>query len=92
MGKFLLSSEEKLQMAKKYMKKCSACLDIKIMQAGHQRLNACNSSYSGSRGQEDHGSKPAQENSSQNPILKIPNTKKRAGGVAQGKRKKEKCK
>jgi hypothetical protein len=44
----------------------------------------CNLSYSGSRVQEDQGSKPAQANSSQDPILKKPFTKKRAGGVAQG--------
>jgi hypothetical protein len=47
---------------------------------------ACNPSYSGGRDQEDHGLKPAQANSSQYPILKIPNTKKkkkRTGGVAQ---------
>jgi hypothetical protein len=45
--------------------------------------HTCNPSYSGGRDQEDHGSKPAQANSSQDPVLKIPNTK-RAGGVAQG--------
>jgi hypothetical protein len=39
-------------------------------------------SYSGGRDQEDQGSKPARVNSLQNPILKIPNTKK--GWVAQG--------
>jgi hypothetical protein len=44
--------------------------------------HTCNSSYSGGRDKEDHGSKPAKPNSSQNPILKIPNTK-RAGEVAQ---------
>jgi hypothetical protein len=32
--------------------------------------HACNPSYSGGRDQEDHGSKPAQTNSSQDPILK----------------------
>jgi hypothetical protein len=45
--------------------------------------HACNPSYSGRREQEDHSSKPAWANSLQNPISKIPNTK-RAGGVAQG--------
>jgi hypothetical protein len=44
--------------------------------------HACNPSYSGGRDQEDHGSKPAPANSSQNPILKKPITK-RAGGMAQ---------
>jgi hypothetical protein len=44
---------------------------------------ACYPSYSGGRDQENRGSKPAQANSLQDPILKIPNTKK-AGGVAQG--------
>jgi hypothetical protein len=43
---------------------------------------ACNPSYSGGRDQEDHGSKPAQANSSQDPISKIHNIK-RPGGVAQ---------
>jgi hypothetical protein len=38
--------------------------------------HACNPSYSGGRDQEHHGSKPAQANSSQGPILKIPITKK----------------
>jgi hypothetical protein len=45
--------------------------------------HACNPSYSGGRDQEDQGLKPAQANSSQDPISKIPITK-RAGGVAQG--------
>jgi hypothetical protein len=43
----------------------------------------CNSSYSGDRNQKDYGSKPSQANSSRDPILKIPMTK-RAGGVAPG--------
>jgi hypothetical protein len=34
--------------------------------------HACNPSYSGVRDQEDQGSKPAQANSSQDPISKIP--------------------
>jgi hypothetical protein len=38
--------------------------------------HTCNLSYSGGRDQEDHGSKPAQANSSRDPILKIPNPKK----------------
>jgi hypothetical protein len=45
--------------------------------------HVCNPSYSGGRGQEDGGSKPAQSNSLQDPILKKPITK-RADGVAQG--------
>jgi hypothetical protein len=36
----------------------------------------CNPTCSGSRDQEDPGSKPPQANSSRDPILKIPNTKK----------------
>jgi hypothetical protein len=44
----------------------------------------CDPSYSGSRDQEDRGSKPAQANSSQDPILKKTHHKKRASGVAQG--------
>jgi hypothetical protein len=47
--------------------------------------NACNPSYSRGRDQEDHGTKPAQANSSQDPVTKIKkNHKKRAGRVAQG--------
>jgi hypothetical protein len=42
-----------------------------------------NPSYLGGRDQEDHGLRPAQENSSQDHISKIPNRKKRAGGMAQ---------
>jgi hypothetical protein len=45
--------------------------------------HSCNPSYSEGRNQEDFSLKPAPANSSQNPIWKIPNTK-RAGGVAQG--------
>jgi hypothetical protein len=44
-----------------------------------------NPSYSGGRDQDDLGSKPAQANSSWDPILKKKNYhKKKAGGVAQG--------
>jgi hypothetical protein len=38
-------------------------------------LNAYNPSYSGGRDQEDHGSKPAQANSSVSPCLEKPFTK-----------------
>jgi hypothetical protein len=44
---------------------------------------ACNPSYSEGRDQEDRSPKPPQANSSQDPILRIHNTK-RVGGVAQG--------
>jgi hypothetical protein len=37
--------------------------------------HACNPTYSGGRDQEDHGLKPAQANSLQDPILKKPFTK-----------------
>jgi hypothetical protein len=43
-----------------------------------------NPSCSGSRNQEDHSSKPAQENSLQDPILKNPISKNWASRVAQG--------
>jgi hypothetical protein len=46
--------------------------------------HACNPSYLGGRDQEDCSSKPAQANSSQDPILKKTHQKKQAGGVAQG--------
>jgi hypothetical protein len=45
--------------------------------------HTCNPNYSGGRDQEDCSSKPAQENSSQDPISKKTYHKKRAGGVAQ---------
>jgi hypothetical protein len=38
-------------------------------------IDTCNPSYSGGRDQEDHGSKAAQANSSQDPILKNPSQK-----------------
>jgi hypothetical protein len=48
---------------------------------GHQCC-AYNPSYSGSIEQEDHGLRPAQANSSRDPVSKIPSTK-RASGAAQ---------
>jgi hypothetical protein len=42
-----------------------------------------NPSFSGGRDQEDCGSKPAMENSMQDPISKKNYYKKRVGGVAQ---------
>jgi hypothetical protein len=42
-----------------------------------------NPSYSGGRDQEDGGSKPAQANSSRDPISKKNLSQKRTGGVAQ---------
>jgi hypothetical protein len=54
---------------------------LKILPVAH----ACNTSYSGGRDQEDHGSKPAWANSSTRPyLIKKTHHKKRAGGVAQG--------
>jgi hypothetical protein len=45
--------------------------------------HACNPSYSGSRDQEDHGSKPAQAKSSTRPYLEKKNpSQRRAGRVA----------
>jgi hypothetical protein len=45
--------------------------------------HACNSSYPGDRDHEDHSSKSAQANSSQDLISKNP-SQERAGGVTQG--------
>jgi hypothetical protein len=45
--------------------------------------HACNPSYSVGRDQEDHSLKPAQANSSKDPIWKNP-SEKRTGGVTQG--------
>jgi hypothetical protein len=47
--------------------------------------HTCNPSHSGGRDQEDHGSKPAQRNSSSDPILEKNPSQKRAGRVAQVK-------
>jgi hypothetical protein len=46
--------------------------------------HTCNHSYLGGRDHEDHSSKPAQANSSQDPIWKKIPSQERAGGVAQG--------
>jgi hypothetical protein len=47
--------------------------------------HACNPSYSGGRDQEDHGSKPAWANGSQDPIpTKNKISQKRVGGIAHG--------
>jgi hypothetical protein len=46
--------------------------------------HTCNPSYSDGRDQEDHGSKPAQANSSVRPYLEKALHKKGAGGVFQG--------
>jgi hypothetical protein len=46
-------------------------------------VHACNPSYSGSRDQEDCGSKAAQANSSVRPNLKKNPSQKKAGRVAQ---------
>jgi hypothetical protein len=62
----------------------SALLCIKYNASPATVAPSCNSSYSGGRDQEDHGSKPAQANSFARPYLKEnPSHKKRAGGVAQ---------
>jgi hypothetical protein len=45
--------------------------------------HACNPSYLRGREQEDWDLKPTGANSSRHPILKIPNTKKKAGRVIQ---------
>jgi hypothetical protein len=56
---------------------------VKLYQgARHWVANTCNLSYSGSRDQYVHGSKPAQENSWQDPILKKTHHKNKAGIVA----------
>jgi hypothetical protein len=47
-------------------------------------VHACNPSYSGGRDQEDRDLKPAQANSSWDPIKKK-KSQKRAGRVAQGR-------
>jgi hypothetical protein len=70
-------SSEKVQMANKYIK----IFDIFSHQGNTNQLgtpvaHACNPSNSGGRDQEDYSFKPAQANSLQDPILKIPITKK----------------
>jgi hypothetical protein len=64
---------------------CSAQLETALkIQMNSQVLvgHACNPSHSGGRDQEHHGSKPAPENSSQDPILTKPYVK-RLGRVTQ---------
>jgi hypothetical protein len=46
--------------------------------------HACHPSYLGDRDQEDHSSKPAWANNSQDPISKKDPSQKRTGRVAQG--------
>jgi hypothetical protein len=55
----------------------------KKLAEGQWLAHTCNPSYSGGRDQEDHGLKPAQANSSQDPILRKLITKW-VGEVAQG--------
>jgi hypothetical protein len=49
--------------------------DIKNANSRAPVAHTCNSSYSGGRDQEDHGSKPARANSSRDPISKNPSQK-----------------
>jgi hypothetical protein len=51
-------------------------LPLKMPSSWALVAHACNPSYSGGRDQEDHGSKPAQANSSPDPNLKKPIIKK----------------
>jgi hypothetical protein len=68
----------------KELHRARRCWDLKCPpQPGANDL-PCNPGYLGGRDQEDHSSKPAWANSSQDPISKTPITKKGAGGVAQG--------
>jgi hypothetical protein len=46
--------------------------------------HACTPSYSGGRDQEDHGLKSSLANSSLDPMLKIPNTRKGWGNGSSG--------
>jgi hypothetical protein len=48
----------------------------KFLLPGTSVSSTCNPSYSGGRDQEDHGLKPAQENSSRDPISKKSHHKK----------------
>jgi hypothetical protein len=47
---------------------------LPLLTKTHQGLGT--GGYSGGKDEEDHGSKPAQANSSQSSVSKIPNTKK----------------
>jgi hypothetical protein len=63
---------------------CTQCGDFLEMEEQWAPVtHACNPSYLGGRAQKDHGSNPAQENSSSNLSQKNP-SKKRVGGMAQG--------
>jgi hypothetical protein len=54
--------------------------------------HTCNRSYSRGRNQEDCSSKPAQANSSQDPISKIPTQKRAKGAAEEVERLSSKCK
>jgi hypothetical protein len=60
------------------MKRCSASLVIRKIQTKTMmsQAHACNPNYLGGRNQENQGSKPDQANSSWDPVLRIPITKK----------------
>jgi hypothetical protein len=55
---------------------CSRTLGTKLSPGQGLEAHTCNPGFSGGRDQEDHGSKPAWANSSQDPNLKKPITKK----------------
>jgi hypothetical protein len=61
---------------------CSSQVQSKTPLSQVSVADACHPSYSGGRDQEDHSSKPAQANSSEDPITEKPITKDWAGGVA----------
>jgi hypothetical protein len=58
-----------------YGNNSNATLPLRIIWDQMLVAHTCNSSYSGGRDQEDHGSRPAWANSYGDPISKLPNTK-----------------
>jgi hypothetical protein len=82
---FNKTSKQKCSSASSaYLKDCLFALVTNIFLKGEYKkeqlnqapgVHACNLSYSGGRDQEDRDSKPAQANSSRDPVLKNPITK-----------------
>jgi hypothetical protein len=72
----LITSMPKLCDNRYYSEVDKKNLKLKMIISQAPVAHTCRPSYSGDRDQEDHSSKPAQTNCSQDPISKIPNTKK----------------
>jgi hypothetical protein len=65
----------KKKKKKIHMHSGKICTSQMVVSSQALVAHTCNPSYSENKDQEDNSSKPAQENSSQDRILKLPNTK-----------------